>query len=548
MYDAVLASSKRVPNDTAYEFYGSTSYAKFVEKINTAAKAFLAHGYKAGDTITICMPNLPQALDALYACDEVGIVASMIHPLSAEKEIVHYLTLSESKAIICPDMFYEKVLGAVKLVDHPVDIFVVRVQDNLNPLLTVGYDLKVGRKFRKFPFKGEGMLWSDLMKEAEGQPEVEPIPFDKNRTALILYSGGTTGLSKGICLSDLNFNALGMQTRVGSECAFDRGTRFLSAMPVFHGFGLGIGIHTILELNSTCILMANFNTKTYAEAMIKQHPNFVAGVPTIFKMLLNTDLLEGKDLSYLRGMFVGGDSMPVPLKREVDKFLKDHNAGIQVREGYGLTETVTASCLTPKDTYKEGSIGIPFPDMVYSICKPDTQEELPVGETGEIIIHGPTVMLGYLNNEEATAKALQKHADGTVWLHTGDLGHMDEYGYVYFDQRMKRMIITSGYNVSPAQVENAIAETEGVDYCCVIGVKDPFKMQRIKAFVVLKEGYKPSEKMKKTIVDNCRDQIAGYALPREIEFRTELPKTLVGKVAFHVLEEEENAKQEATKA
>lgn len=249
--------------------------------------------------------------------------------------------------------------------------------------------------------------------------------------------------------------------------------------------------------------------------------------------------MDGADLSCLKGVFSGGDSLSVELKKRFDKWLADHGATIKVREGYGTTECVTASCLTPMHLYKEGSIGQPFPDTYYKIVDVGTNIEVPYGQEGEICISGPSVMLGYLDQPEETANTLRKHGDGRIWLHTGDLGIMDEEGFIYFKQRIKRMIITSGYNVYPSQLENILDGFESVQMSCVIGVPDPYKMQKIKAFVTLKAGYEPTEETKQSILAYCKKHIAKYAMPYDIEFRDSLPKTLVGKVAYRVLEEEE---------
>ena len=369
-----------------------------------------------------------------------------------------------------------------------------------------------------------------------------------NDCASILYSGGTTGTTKGIMLSNLNFNALGLQTIAASGFAPIDGMKMLSVMPVFHGFGLGIGIHTALIGGACCILVPQFNVKTYADLLIKKQPNIIPGVPTLFEALLRAEKLENADLSCLKGVFCGGDSLSIELKKKVDEFLKAHNASVQIRQGYGLTECVTASCLTPKDYNRVGSIGVPFPDTYYKIVKPGTTDEVDPNVEGEICISGPSVMLCYMNNESETANTLRRHADGRIWMHSGDLGKMDEDGFVYFSQRIKRMIITSGYNVYPGQLENIIDGHEKVLLSCVIGVKDPYKIQKVKAFVVLRPNYEPSDAIKQELFDYCRGQIAKYAMPYDIEFRTELPKTLVGKVAYRVLEEEEAERQAAQDA
>jgi len=312
----------------------------------------------------------------------------------------------------------------------------------------------------------------------------------------------------------------------------------LSCMPCFHGFGLGINLHLVLIHGACCILMPSFSIKNYANMLIKKHPNFIAGVPTIFEALLHMPQLEGKDLSCLRGMFCGGDSLSVELKKKIDAFLTEHQAGIQVREGYGLTECVTASCLTPKDIYRERSIGLPFADTTYAIVQPGTDEEVQRGKEGEIILKGPTVMLGYLNNPEENAQTLRRLHDGDIWLYTGDLGSMDEDGFVYFSQRIKRMIITNGYNVYPSQIENVIDSCEEVAYSCVIGVKDPRRMQRVRAYIVLKDDHPDEALCRQRIEEALKLHVAGYAIPKDIIFRDSLPKTLVGKVAYRKLEEE----------
>ncbi len=570
MYQMVERIARQYPKEPAYEFYGTkTSYRNFIRRIERAARAFLAMGIGEGDVVTIAMPNTPQALDCFYAISRIGAIANMIHPQSAQTEITYYLNLSRSKAILTVDLFCETVEAALEGVDHPVVILVARIQDELNPALWAAYTARKGYSYLQYPNTPHAILWKQFLKGAEGSNEsrkvmqaavaehdaglqhesnhkieLPPAHFDIHRTSVILYSGGTSGMPKGICLSDLNFNACAMEAREAIDVEFCRGLKMLSCMPCFHGFGLGINLHTVLIHGACCILMPTFTDESYANMLVKKKPNFIAGVPTIFEALLHIPKLEHADLSCLMGMFCGGDSLSVELKKKVDVFLAERNASIQVREGYGLTECVTASCLTPRDTYREGSIGLPFPDTLYAIVRPGTDEVMPTGEEGEIILTGPTVMKGYLGDPDGTRQALRRLPDGRTWLYTGDLGRMDEDGYVYYSQRIKRLIITNGYNVYPGRVENAIDSCPEVAYSCVIGVNDPRRMKRVKAFVVLKDGVVGDEDCKKRIMRQLRVKIVRYALPREIEFRESLPKTLVGKVHYRLLEEEENAKQE----
>ena len=548
IYQIVQQTAKDHPNLVAYEFMGkTTTYAQFMQRIDRTAKALLAIGIEKGDKVTICMPNTPQALDTFYALNRIGAVSNMIHPLSAPGEIAFYLNFSKSKAILTLDQFYHKI-DAIRdqLEIQHLQIIIARVKDELPMPLKQLYPLtKAARKIEKPERKGDFIWWNDFLRRGD---RVKQLPKDDGvytDCASILYSGGTTGTTKGILLSSANFNATALQTIAASGVKGGiTGLKFLSVMPVFHGFGLGIGIHTMLVGGARCILVPQFNVKSYAKLLTKKKPNFIAGVPTLFEALLRTDLLEDADLSFLMGMFSGGDSLSVELKKKVDDFLRAHKATIQVREGYGTTECVTASCLTPKDYNRTGSIGIPFPDTYYKIVRPGSEEECDPNIEGEICISGPSVMIGYMDNPEETAQTLRRHADGRIWLHTGDLGTMDNDGFIYFRQRMKRMIITSGYNVYPSQLENIIDSHEKVLISCVIGVKDPYKMQKVKAFVVLRPGIEPTDEVREELMEYCRHRIAKYAMPYEIEFRPDLPKTLVGKVAYRVLEEEANAQVE----
>ena len=538
----VVTESKRHPDYYAYSFFGKrTTYAAAVDEIKRCATALRATGVRENERVTICLPNCPQAVTIFYAVNMIGAIANMVHPLSGQKEIEFYLNDSKSVAAITMDQFYGKFAAIRQNVPTLKYMMIVQLQDALPPLTKVGYMLTKARKIPKIPADADVIFWKDLM--ARGSVDCVPTLRKPGDPAVILYSGGTTGVTKGILLSNLNFNALAAQI-VATNPMFEPGDRMLAIMPMFHGFGLGVSIHSMLFNGGECILVPQFTPKTYAELLKKYKPNFIAGVPTLFEALLRLDGLEKLDLSCLKGMFSGGDSLSVELKKRVDQFLKAHNASIEVREGYGTTECVTASCLTPYNMSKEGSIGIPFPDTYYKIVKVGTEDEVPYGEEGEICLAGPTVMLEYVGHPEETANTLRRHTDGLTWVHTGDLGIMDEDGFVYFRQRIKRMIITSGYNVYPSQLENILDANEYVHLSCVIGVKDPYRVQRTKAFVVLKPGVEKSEEVREKIREYCAVHMAKYAVPKEIEFRDELPKTLVGKVAYRILEEEEAQKEE----
>lgn len=538
MFGAISASADRFPKAPAYEFMGKyTTYSEFVKKIEVAAGAFYRAGIRKNDVVSICMPNTPQALICMYALNRIGAIANMIHPLSSKKNITYYLDYADSKMILCLDQFYEKVRDSVAEAKREVRIIVARISEELPTVLSAGYALTQGKQYRKFPDHNKGVVWSNFVRTGKGV-KLPIMQYEKDKTAIILFSGGTSGTPKGICLSDNSFNAFGVQMADVAGCNLTYGCKFLSVMPIFHGFGLAVGIHAMLENGAMCILIPQFTKESYARDVIKHKPHFIAGVPTLFEALLKVEAFEGQDLSFLRGVFSGGDALSPELKKRVDKFFKEHNSNVTIREGYGLTECIAASCLTPIDKPKEGSIGLPLRDMTYKIVEPDTFNELPKGEVGEIIISGPTIMVGYLKNEEENEKTIRCDENGTRWLFTGDMGSMDEDGYVYFKQRLKRMIVSSGFNVYPSQVEKVIDKHPDVDYCCAIGVKDPYKMQKVRAYVVLNSGVPENEDEKNKIIEFCKEYLDVHARPKEIIFRKELPRTLVGKVAYRELEEE----------
>ena len=544
MFEAVAKIADQYPNNIAFDFMGkSTTYKEMVKEIERCAKALKTIGVREGDKVTIAMPNCPQAIYMFYAVNLVGGIANMIHPLSAEKEIEFYLNESESVTAITLDQFYHK-FEHIRQNTKVVNIIIASVKDALSRPIRAGYMLTEGRKIKKIPVDAPVIRWRDFLKLSNACFYNYKVERHGSDPAVILYSGGTTGTTKGIVLTNRNFNALGQQV-IAANPMFRPGDRMLAAMPLFHGFGLGVCIHTMLSQGGRCILIPRFTAKSYAKQIVKYRCNFIAGVPTLYEALLRLPSMEGADLSCLKGVFSGGDSLSVELKKKFDKFLYDHHATIQVREGYGTTETVTACCLTPPHMFKEGSIGLPFPDTYIKIVEPGTDRELPYGEEGEILLAGPTVMKEYMNHPEETAQTLRRHADGLTWVYTGDLGTMDDQGFIYFKGRAKRMIISSGYNVYPGQIENILDAHDYVQMSCVIGVPDSYKMQKVKAFVKLSPNVEPNAKTKAELMDYCRKNIAKYAMPYDIEFRDDMPKTLVGKIAYRVLEEEELARIKA---
>ena len=535
LYEHVEVTAKKFPKYYAYEYYNNLcTYEEFMKKIDNCARALKAEGVKKGDAVTICMPNTPEAITMFYAVNKIGAVCNMIHPLSSAQEIKYYLNLAESKIILTINVSLEKVMSIID--ETKVErVVLASPSEEMNGVMSFLYYVTSGRKI-KVEKDSRIKKWKEFISSGKEYTLNTKEDVAMTDTAIILYSGDTTGTPKGIVLSNYNFTALATQGKIMCEPCKE-GDTALSIMPIFHGLGLGVCIHIPLTVGMKCVLIPAFQAKKFTQFIKKHKPNFLVGVPTLFEALLKTDLKEN-ELACIKTVACGGDSLSINTKKAIDKFLSDHGSTAQIREGYGLTECSGASCVTPRGLYKEGSIGIPFPDMVYKIVKIGTHEEADVMEDGEICISGPTVMVGYLKNEEETYQTLREHDDGKVWLHTGDIGCMDSEGYIYFKQRLKRMIVSSGYNIYPSQIEKIIASHKSVLSCTVIGVSHPYKGQVAKAYIVLNDGYKPTHELKEEIKAYCEENIAKYALPYEYEYRDSLPKTLIGKVSYKALEDE----------
>ncbi len=524
MYGAVREACEKHPTHAAYRFLSKeTSYPEFVTRVDALASAFFAVGISKGDKVLILSPNIPQSVEAVYAVNKIGGVVALIHPLSAENELVYYMGDTDAKAVVCLSQNLPMLLAARKKAER-------------DPLLIVADQPTCDDK--------NVLGWKTF---SEGGTGNSPTETDKDAPAVIFYSGGTTGKPKGVLLSSYNLNVLALQTEYACGCVPMCDYSALAVIPIFHGFGFGVSVHMMLSSGGLTILIPKFSAKDFADLLLREKPNIIAGVPTLYNALLMAQDMDGEDFSFVKGIFAGGDALPEKLKNNVDAFLKAHNCDVVLREGYGLTETVTACCLTPATGAKKGSIGLPFDDTVFRICKPNTEEELPIGERGEICITGPSVMLGYLNNPEETDLVLHRDEGGTVWLHTGDLAYMDEDGFVYFVQRIKRMIVSSGYNVFPSELEKILNLHPLIAESCCIGIDDAYRLKKVKAFLVLKDKANAGKETEEKILAYCAENMAKYAVPSVIEFIDELPHTKVGKVAFAELEKREKEKERESK-
>ena len=542
--EAVARTAQRLPDAVAYDFLGSTTtYGELREAIERCARGLRALGLRPGDRMTISMPTSPQGVVAFYAASRIGAVSSMIHPLSAPDEIAHYLTLSGSRFALTLDAFYGRfadVRGRTPL----ETLVLARIGDELSLPKRLGFWATRGRKLASVPSDADVVWWRDLMHGSEREaPVPATTPGD---LATILYSGGTTGLPKGIMLSHRNVTSEAMQ--VAAWVGITDRDVVLAVLPIFHGFGLGALVHAGLLSGARLVMVPQFSAEIVAKLMRTKRPTLMAGVPTLYDSLARDAALAKADLSSLRAAFSGADTLQESVRMRFERLVADRGGHVRLLEGYGLTEAVTAIVGNPLHDPRAGTVGIPFPDMLVIICEPGTEHELPSGESGEICVSGPAVMLGYLDDPEATSAALRTHADGRVWLHTGDLGSMDADGFVTFMSRSKRMIKSSGFNVYPSQVEAVLQDHQAVAQSCVIGVPDESQGERVKAFVVARDPAAAGDALSAELIEHCQARLIKWSCPRDIEFRAELPLTKIGKIDYRALEAEAVSVLHATAA
>ncbi|MDR1293866.1 MAG: AMP-binding protein [Bifidobacteriaceae bacterium] len=540
LYEMLAASASRWPRHPGLIYMGMRmTFATLLAQVDRCAAALAAAGVARGDSVTLALPNIPNVIVLFYALNRIGARIVMVHPLSSPTEVAHYLKETGSTFAVTVDMFYGRF--APILASTPVKrLLITRVSDYLPRVAAIGFALTRGRSIDPVPVGDPAIVtWRRFMKSAPTAGRYERV-IDPDDGAVVLFSGGTTALPKGIELSSAAFNSLAVaMTMIGG---FTSGQSVLAILPVFHGFGLGLCIHTALSVGAHPILVPEFSVKIYIDNLVKHRPSYIAGVPTLFEALLRDSRFGRVDFSQLVGAYCGGDSLTADLKHRVDGAIAGQSGTVELVEGYGLTECVTACVLSPLGHYRDGSMGVPIPGVLVKVTDPDTGATLPAGQYGEICITGPTLMKGYINDPEATAYALRTHDDGRTWLHSGDTGWMDSDGYVYFRGRIKRIIKVSGMSVYPMQVEQVLEAHPLVWRACVIGTPDDYQMASVKAFVVLGPDAGGDEaRVRDELTAHCRKHLIKWAVPRAIEFRSELPTTLVGKIAYTELEREDHA-------
>lgn len=528
IYQSVYKTSQKYPDNIAYNYFNTKiSYKQYIKEIDEVSKSFKQIGVKKGDKVAICMPNTPEAIISIYALNKIGAIATMIHPLSAKNEIKEYLNITKSKILLIIDVTFKKIESIIKETKIKKTI-IATVNNSMPPLLSFIYTITQKPRINISKYENT-ISWKKFLKNGKNYKK----PINENGKgedpAIIMFSGGTTGKNKAILLSNKNFNAVAYQYIEIN--AFNHTESLFALMPIFHAFGLGT-IHMFNVIGATNIYIPTFDFKLFHKYLKQYKPTTIMAVPTLLKTIMNNKKINKMDLSFIRHIFCGGDFLHDDLKKDLDKFFKDHHSKCVIRPGYGLTECTSASCLVPKNKYKKNSVGIPGPDTYFKIVKINTTEELPYNEKGEICISGPTIMIGYLNNQKETENTLKKHDDGLTWLHTGDIGHMDEEGWIFFDSRIKRLIVCNGYNIFPKQIEELLNKHEYIKESVAVGMSHPYKKEVVKVGIILKEGIEESEEIKIAIDKYCRENLSKFAVPYEYVFYKEFPKTKLNKIDY----------------
>ena len=524
-------TANNYPETLATIFMGATmTYKELNDQVDRFACGLSSLGIKKGDRIALLFPNCPQSIIALFATLKLGAIAVQNNPLYVERELKYQINNSGAETMITLDlkMMYSKI-ERIWRETCLNNVIVSSLTEYLPFPLRFLYPLAKGKLIARV--SPQTIQFQDLMKKGNTPPSVSINP---DEVALLQYTGGTTGVSKGVMLTHRNLVVNAIQCKswsVGVEIGKER---LLAVLPFFHSFGMTVSMNFPIYVAATMILVPRFDTKEILSLIQKYKPTMFPGVPTMYVAVNNHPDVSRYDLSSIKFCISGAAPLPLEVLQKFERV-----TGGKLREGYGLTESSPVTHCNPLEgLVKEGSIGIPFPDTVCKIVDIDTgNKELGLNETGELCIRGPQIMKGYWNMPEETAITLR---DG--WLYTGDIATVDEDGYFYILDRKKDMIIASGFNIYPRDIEEVLYEHPKVKEAVVAGVPDAYRGETVKAYVVLKEGVTSTEE---EIIGFCRDNMAKYKVPRIVEFRKELPKTIVGKILRRELVEEELKKKEA---
>ena len=534
-FEYVCQRSKNHLNDTALEYYGRKfTYADLIVNVKKTAAALRGAGVKKGDIVTVVSIMTPEVIALFYAADMMGATLNLVDPRYSVEGIREYIEEVDSHLLVCLNVVYERCRQAAKRTNVE-KVIVLSPADSLPPVMAVGYKLTTPDKNK---YASNVIRWKQFIKGGEGQSTAAE-PYDPDHACVVVHTGGTTGSPKGVMLTDDCFNGIALQFQAYPKL-FHRGQKLMNVMPPFIAYGFACGIHLPLVLGFTVIIIPNLDPAKLGSLVLKHKPEHMFGVPTHYQQLAADPKLRDKDLSFIINYAAGGDSLSRGAEQTVNDFLAAHGARYPIAKGYGMTEVSSAATVAAGLDNKPGSVGIPMVNTVVAAFEPGTDQELPIGQRGELCISGPCLMKGYYNKPEETAILLRRHPDGRVWAHTGDMGYLDEDGFVYLDSRIKRMIIRhDGFKVFPSMIENVVSRHPAVHQCSVVGCADKDHTQGRLPFVYIVLKADTTAKKKQVIRElerMCAEELPEYVQPVAYKFISSMPMTPVGKVDYRQLE------------
>lgn len=534
-FEYVCQRSKNHLNDTALEYYGRKfTYADLIVNVKKTAAALRGAGVKKGDIITVVSIMTPEIIALFYAADMMGATLNLVDPRYSVEGIREYIEEVDSHLLVCLNVVYERCRQAAKRTNVE-KVIVLSPADSLPPVMAVGYKLTTPDKNK---YASNVIRWKQFIKGGEGQSTAAE-PYDPDHACVVVHTGGTTGSPKGVMLTDDCFNGIALQFQAYPKL-FHRGQKLMNVMPPFIAYGFACGIHLPLVLGFTVIIIPNLDPAKLGSLVLKHKPEHMFGVPTHYQQLASDPKLRDKDLSFIINYAAGGDSLSRGAEQTVNDFLAAHGARYPIAKGYGMTEVSSAATVAAGLDNKPGSVGIPMVNTVVAAFEPGTDQELPIGQRGELCISGPCLMKGYYNKPEETAILLRRHPDGRVWAHTGDMGYLDEDGFVFLDSRIKRMIIRhDGFKVFPSMIENVVSRHPAVHQCSVVGCADKDHTQGRLPFVYIVLKSDTTAKKKQVIRElerMCAEELPEYVQPVAYKFISSMPMTPVSKVDYRQLE------------
>lgn len=538
IYEYLWENNKDHLDDIAIIFFNrKITYADLFNNISRCEKALLKLGVKENEIVTIALPSIPEVLYLVYAVNKIGAVANMIHPLAGENEIIHYL--NEVKSSVC--FLFRSSYDVIK---NSIEKTFVRTAVIVSVAESFSFAIKQLYKIRTSESnifdKDNVITWTKFLKGGKGVT-VSTTKKNCNTAAIISHTGGTTGEPKGVICSDKNINTVIWE--IGCNFEFKRQEVMMAVLPPFINYSLVNSMLEPLAFGFKTVLIPKYEPDKFDEYIEKYKPNHINSIPAYWEALLTNEQIRNKDMSSLIHLFYGGEGMDEKTENAVNALLASCGVKNKLAKGLGSTEMVSAATAAYDNCNLPGSVGVPLVKVNCKIIDVDTGAELSYNMEGEVCFSGPQLMLGYYENKEATNEIIKVHKDGNRWIHTGDLGYINEDGVLFICGRIKRIFMTKGKDglptkMFPARIEKAILQHPAVSICCVIGVADEIRINYPKAFVVLNDDKLEHEKITKEITELCLSKLPKYMLPEEIEYWTDLPRTMRGKVDYRALERE----------